>query len=77
MTRKPLFLYMISKVSALAIAALLTTSAKEIYDHARSDVAIYSNLNFETQVTKNRDKGISIVHFYKDEGKSFEILISK
>jgi hypothetical protein len=35
----------------------------------RSDVTVYSNLNFEKQVSKNRDKGISIVHFYKDEGK--------
>jgi len=28
-------------------------------------VVVYSKLNFEKQVTKNRDKGISIVHFYK------------
>ena len=42
---------------------------KELYDVQRSDVTVYSNLNFEKQVSKNRDKGISIVHFYKDEGK--------
>ena len=42
---------------------------KELYDGLRSEVAIYTNLNFEKQVSKNRDKGISIVHFYKDEGK--------
>jgi len=45
--------------------------SKELYDGLRSDVTIYTNLNFEKQVSKNRDKGISIVHFYKDEGKYF------
>ena len=43
--------------------------SKPIYDVQMSDVAVYSKLNFEKQVTKNRDKGISIVHFYKDDGK--------
>jgi thioredoxin-like negative regulator of GroEL len=34
-------------------------------------VTVYTKLNFEKQVTKNRDKGISIVHFYKrDDGRS-------
>ena len=41
-----------------------------MYDHARSDVAIYTKLNFEKQVSKNRDKGISIVHYYKSEEES-------
>lgn len=37
----------------------------------KSDVTVYSKLNFEKQVTKNRDKGISIVHFFrKDDGRS-------
>jgi len=44
---------------------------KELYDGLRSEVAIYTNLNFEKQVSKNRDKGISVVHYYKDEGKYF------
>ena len=43
--------------------------AKQLYDHVASDVVVYTKLNFEKQVSKNRDKGISIVHFYKDEGK--------
>jgi len=42
-----------------------------IYDPNKSDVTVYSRLNFEKQVTKNRDKGISIVHFFKrDDGRS-------
>ena len=52
------------------IAALFGSSlSKQIYDNNRSDVAVYSQLNFEKQVSKNRDKGISIVHFYKSSGK--------
>ena len=43
--------------------------AKQLYDPVASDVVVYTKLNFEKQVSKNRDKGISIVHFYKDEGK--------
>ena len=50
--------------AALGFSRLAAVSAAELYDHARSDVAIYSRLNFEKQVSKNRDKGISIVHFY-------------
>lgn len=38
-----------------------------------SDVAVYGKLNFEKQVSKNRDKGISIVHYYKDEEQSKDI----
>ena len=63
-----------NKLAVLALLGLLLphqeVSAKQIYDHVNSDVTIYSQLNFEKQVTKNRDKGISIVHYYKESGKS-------
>ena len=49
---------------------LAGSSAVPLYDHAKSDVAIYSKLNFEKQVSKNRDKGISIVHYYSSEEAS-------
>jgi thioredoxin-like negative regulator of GroEL len=50
----------------ITLSALLGSGmAKSLYDTQRSDVVVYSRLNFEKQVTKNRDKGISIVHFYK------------
>ena len=55
--------------SLVAMLAFMGQS-KELYDHVKSDVAIYTKLNFEKQVTKSRDKGISIVHFYKDEPES-------
>jgi len=58
------------------IKNLITLSAflgagltKSLYDTQRSDVVVFSKMNFEKQVTKNRDKGISIVHFYKKGGK--------
>ena len=49
-----------------SLVNLLLSSAygMQLYDHAKSDVAIYSKLNFEKQVSKNRDKGISVVHYY-------------
>lgn len=34
---------------------------------------MYGKLNFEKQVSKNRDKGISIVHYYKDDDQSKDI----
>ena len=47
------------------IACLFSSAfAAQLYDHSHSDVAIYSKMNFEKQVSKNRDKGISIVHYY-------------
>ena len=55
-----------------ALAALLgLVNCAQLYDHVKSDVTIYSNLNFEKQVTKGRDKDISIVHYYKSTGKYF------
>ena len=41
-----------------------------MYVHARSDVEIYTELNFLKQVSKNREKGISIVQYYKSEKES-------
>lgn len=64
------------KIIFSAVSLLLSTDrgiqnavAKPLYDAVHSDVVVYTKLNFEKQVSKNRDKGISIVHFHKDEGK--------
>ena len=46
-----------------------SAGAKQLYDLVSSDVTVYTKLNFEKQVSKNRDKGISIVHYYKDDRK--------
>jgi len=59
---------MITKL--ITLCALFGCSlSKSIYDMTKSDVTVYSKLNFEKQVTKNRDKGISIVHFFRKDGK--------
>lgn len=43
--------------------------AEVLYDMNHTDVTTYTKLNFDKQVTQKRDKGISVVHFYKSSGK--------
>ena len=45
-----------------------------MYNPIKSAVANYNTKNFEKQVTLNREKGISVVQFYKSSGKSTLIL---
>ena len=55
---------------SFAIAALLgLIEAKSLYNPSVTDVTVYTQLNFEKQVTKKRESGISIVHYYKSGGK--------
>lgn len=54
------------KFIAAALAAIV--SAESIYNPLKSEVAIYNTHNFPKQVTNNREKGISIVQFYKTGG---------
>jgi len=78
-TRQKDTIKMISKTIISSAVALLLASvghkevlakgSEALYDHISSDVTVLNKLNFEKQVSKNREKGISIVHFYKDEGK--------
>lgn len=54
----------------LTICALFgVSSAGPIYNSDLSDIVIFTKMNFDKQVTSKRDKGISIVHFYKNNGK--------
>jgi hypothetical protein len=58
------------KQIAVLSLAMLGASAN-LYNPAKTPIAVYGSKNFETQVTKNRAKGISIVQFYKkDDGRS-------
>ena len=59
---------MIGKLATIA-ALLGLVSAKELYPPNSSDVMMYTRLNFDKQVSQKRDKGISIVHYYKSSGK--------
>ena len=60
-----------SFVSLSAILALvgLSALAKPLYDSVKSYVFVLNQKNFDSQVTKNRQKGITIVNFYKESGK--------
>jgi len=63
-----------NKLTTIALFLGVGLSAV-LYDHAKSDVSIYSALNFEKQVTKNRETGVSIVHYYKStDGKSEDVV---
>lgn len=48
---------------------VLATQAKPLYDSVKSYVFVLNNKNFDSQVLKNRQKGITIVNFYKESGK--------
>lgn len=58
-------------ISVLGVLALATTAtlAKPLYDSVKSYVFVLNQKNFDAQVTKNRQKGITIVNFYKESGK--------
>lgn len=65
MLRKSIILSSIAYLLAMDGASKVNAAA--LYDLVSSDVVVYSKLNFEKQVSKSRDKGISIVHYYKTE----------
>lgn len=55
------------KQTLLVLAAFLgLATAESAYNPIKSSVQILNTKNFEKQVTYNREKGISIVQFYKD-----------
>lgn len=49
-------------------------SADSMYNPLKSEVSIYNTQNFPKQVTSNREKGISIVQYYKGSGKKVPCL---
>jgi len=56
-------------VTIAALFGLTTAASSELYDPLHSDVMLYTKLNWDKQVMNQRDKGISVVHFYKPNGK--------
>ena len=59
-----------SILAGVTLAAVFDTiSAESMYNPLKSEVSIYNTVNFPKQVTNNREKGISIVQFYKAGGK--------
>ena len=58
------------KYSSLALlAALVAACSATLYDFQTTDVTQYNAVNFDRQVTNNRAKGITVVHFYQDSGE--------
>ena len=56
-------------VTGITLAAFAETiSAESMYNPLKSEVSIYNTVNYPKQVTNNREKGISIVQFYKFGG---------
>ena len=56
-------------LSAIMALVGLSALAKPLYDSVKSYVFVLNPKNFDSQVTKNRQKGITIVNFYKESGK--------
>ena len=46
----------------------IQVAAKPLYDSVKSYVFVLNQKNFDAQVLKNRQKGITIVNFYKESG---------
>ena len=65
-------------ISLLGVLALSTVAiAKPLYDSVKSYVFVLNQKNFDAQVLKNRQKGITIVNFYKESGKWYLLLSEK
>ncbi len=58
-------------VTGITLAAFAETiNAESMYNPLKSEVSIYNTVNYPKQVTNNREKGISIVQYYKVGGMS-------
>ena len=67
----------LSKAAVLVFTSMMSlSSAESMYNPLKSTVAIYNNKNYDKQVTYNREKGISVVQYYKADGKSFSLEIT-
>jgi thioredoxin-like negative regulator of GroEL len=54
--------------------ALLSVASAALYDISKSSIFLLNSSNFERQVTKNRDRFVSIVHFFRQyDGKSKKV----
>jgi len=65
----------------ITLSSLGVTEGAPLYNPAKTPIAVFGQKNFDTQVRKNRAKGVSIVKFYKktdgrakDEKEDFEKL---
>ena len=62
---------MIKNFVIAALCMLSSISSASLYSDNHSEVQVFTHINFDKQVGKNREKGISVVHFYKkSDGRS-------
>ena len=59
----------LSLMALVALSAVASVSGRALYDSVKSYVFVLNQKNFDAQVLKNRQKGITIVNFYKESGK--------
>lgn len=50
-----------------AIAGAICANADPLYSQIKSSVMNLNKMNYDKQVGKNREKGISVVQFYNSE----------
>ena len=60
---------LVTIMGAFLMSTISVVTAKPLYDSVKSYVFVLNQKNFDAQVTKNRQKGITIVNFYKESGK--------
>ena len=63
-----------SKIFLIVLLGLLALSAfakkkQTLYDPAKTSAQFYNKGNFDKQITKNRNKLTSFVHYFKSDGK--------
>jgi hypothetical protein len=54
----------------LTVLASTTQAYDPMYSTIKSSVINFNKINFDKQITKNRDKGISVVQFYNGSEQS-------
>jgi hypothetical protein len=66
---------LMSILGVFLMSTISIVSAKSLFDSVKSYVFLLNSKNFDAQVLKNRQKGITIVNFYKESGKILHWLI--
>jgi hypothetical protein len=65
---------MLSVAILIGLTTISAVNGGQLYDQVKSYVTVLNHRNFDMQVTNNRQKGISVVHFYKEDGNISFIL---
>ena len=61
--------YLLLVVFACLFSASIQKRTTSLYDTSKSNTLILNRDNFDKQITKHRVKHVSVIHFYKNDGK--------